>query len=182
MRKIQFRTKRASWSAWLTWKSIRIIWKEVFGVADLGNKPRQRSFDVSMLGRRFLAHDFVLGDWRAICLHAACAPYVVKIDATETDSDRPEFHGSSFLVAYVKRMSLTRYEEIGGVHEDGSNFQTILTCRDCLDSGVLPTCVQQVVRVVLMEFGECNAKRTSWTGKSLASGCCEETAPIKFRL
>ena len=55
------------------------------------------------------------------------------------------------------------------------------TCSD----GLSLTYPQQVVRVVLVEFGERHDKRTSWTGKSLASslrGCYEETAPVEFTL
>jgi len=49
------------------------------------------------------------------------------------------------------------------VHEDTSNFQTMSRW-----SGILLTCLQKIVRVTLVEFGEQHAKQTYWMGKSLA--------------
>ena len=41
------------------------------------------------------------------------------------------------------------------VHEDTSNFQTMSRW-----SGILLTCLQKIVRVTLVEFGEQHAKQT----------------------
>jgi len=111
-----------------------------------------------------------LGGWlKVTCGLTACTPGSAPGHTLSNEYGRTlpllwEQSSYSILVPNVTRMSLTCYEEIArvrcvrGCYENASNFISTHMSRW---SGVSLTYLQQVVRVVLVEFGERHDKRTN---------------------